>query len=48
MDSTGIGALVSIYNHANKADVIVILENVPKRVYKIMAITGLTTAFTIK
>ena len=36
MDSTWLGALVSIYNHANKADIIVILENVPNRIYKIM------------
>jgi hypothetical protein len=44
MDSTGLGAVVSIYNHANKADVVVIVENVPDRIYKIMAITGMTTA----
>jgi hypothetical protein len=32
MDSTWLGALVSIYNHANKGDVVVILENVPNRI----------------
>ena len=46
LDSTGIGALISIRNHADRATLI--LENPPPQVRKILEITGLTDLFTIE
>jgi anti-anti-sigma factor len=48
MDSTGLGALVFVRNHAASVGVAIVLQNVPARVVRIMEITGLTAAFTIE
>jgi anti-anti-sigma factor len=47
MDSMGLGALVSIYNHTEALSVGLKLDNVPDGVRRIMEITALTTMFGI-
>jgi anti-sigma B factor antagonist len=47
LDSTGIGAIVQLRNTATGLSKDVVLSNVPERVAKILAITGLDKVLTV-
>jgi anti-sigma B factor antagonist len=47
MDSTGLGALVTIRNASDKLAKDLRLRSVPERVQKLLTVTGLDKAFTI-
>jgi anti-sigma B factor antagonist len=47
LDSTGIGAIIQLRNTAKGLSKDVVLSNVPARIGKILAITGLDTVLTV-
>ncbi len=47
MDSTGLGALVTIRNASDKLSKDLSLRSVPDRVQKLLTVTGLDKAFTV-
>jgi anti-anti-sigma factor len=47
MDSTGLGALVTIRNASHRLSKQLSLRSVPERVQKLLAVTGLDRAFVI-
>lgn len=46
LDSTGIGALVTMSNAAQDKDVRLVLRAIPERIAKLVSITGLDDVFT--
>jgi anti-sigma B factor antagonist len=46
-DSSGLGELIAVMNHAQAAGVRLLLSTVPAAVARLLAITGLDKAFTV-
>lgn len=47
LDSSGLSALVASRAHADRAGVVLALAAVPRRIQKVLAITGLDTVFPV-